>query len=100
MKTCILSALVAAVAMAEGSADSPTMQSSQELTRGDMAAFRDRRPSYPLYIYSPRYNFALRPDMASYVGSSIFKANIKRQDDVKVGHNTFGQGAAKDGSSA
>ncbi|KAH9075427.1 hypothetical protein Ae201684P_004107 [Aphanomyces euteiches] len=42
MKTCILSALVAAVVMAE---DSPTMQSSE--ARRDMAAFRDHRPSHP-----------------------------------------------------
>ncbi|KAH9071352.1 hypothetical protein Ae201684P_013736 [Aphanomyces euteiches] len=52
MKTCILSALVAAVVMAE---DSPTMQSSE--ARRDMAAFRDHRPSHPVYIYAPHFTF-------------------------------------------
>ncbi|KAH9071328.1 hypothetical protein Ae201684P_013712 [Aphanomyces euteiches] len=52
MKTCILSALLAAVVMAE---DSPTMQSSE--ARRDMAAFRDHRPSHPVYIYAPHFTF-------------------------------------------
>ncbi|KAH9071245.1 hypothetical protein Ae201684P_013728 [Aphanomyces euteiches] len=47
MKTCILSALVAAVVMAE---DSPTMQSSE--ARRDMAAFRDHHPTLRSYVDS------------------------------------------------
>ncbi|KAH9071318.1 hypothetical protein Ae201684P_013702 [Aphanomyces euteiches] len=51
MKTCILSALVAAVVMAE---DSPTMQSSE--ARRDMAASVTIVPP-PVYIYAPHFTF-------------------------------------------
>ncbi|KAG9406247.1 hypothetical protein AC1031_002588 [Aphanomyces cochlioides] len=82
MKTCILSALVAAVVMAEGSADSPTMQSSQEHARRDMAAFRDHRPSHPVYIYAPHFTFHEDPTLRSYVDSTL--VDVDRRDLPKL----------------
>ncbi|KAH9071319.1 hypothetical protein Ae201684P_013703 [Aphanomyces euteiches] len=73
MKTCILSALVAAVVMAE---DSPTMQSSE--ARRDMAAFRDHRPSHPVYIYAPHFTFHEDPTLRSYVDSTL--VDVDRRD--------------------
>ena len=80
MKTFILSALVAAVVMAEGSADSPTMQ--QEHARGDMAAFRDHRPSHPVYIYAPHFTFHEDPTLRSYVDSTL--VDVDRRDLPKL----------------
>ena len=82
MKTCILSALVAAVVMAEGSADSPTMQSSQEHARADLAAFRDHRPSHPVYIYAPHFTFHEDPTLRSYVDSTL--VDVDRRDLPKL----------------
>ncbi|KAH9071238.1 hypothetical protein Ae201684P_007396 [Aphanomyces euteiches] len=77
MKTCILSALVAAVVMAE---DSPTMQSSE--ARRDMGAFRDHRPSHPVYIYAPHFTFHEDPTLRSYVDSTL--VDVDRRDLPKL----------------
>ncbi|CAK4104286.1 unnamed protein product [Aphanomyces euteiches] len=60
--------------------DSPTMQSSE--ARRDMAAFRDHRPSHPVYIYAPHFTFHEDPTLRSYVDSTL--VDVDRRDLPKL----------------